>query len=101
MEKYMLELLGTCLKVNDINFQINHDREYWMIVDIRDDEEEWIDSLCVEFESEFDDHGVATGEYVFKVRNEAVGTIYKSTSAVDTCEFIKNEIEIVIDDACY
>jgi len=103
MSKQMLELLGKCLESNHINFQINHDREYYMIVNIRDHEGDWVDDLCVVFESEFEDngYGLPVGEFTYKVLSEAHGTIYRHTSTVDTCEFIKNEIENILDELCY
>lgn len=99
MSKQMLELLGTCLKENSIEWVIwNQEPSMSIPVDI---DENAVDYLYVVWESEFDDHGVATGEFTYKVSHDEYGTIYKSTSTVDVCEFIKNEIENILDDVCF
>ena len=98
MDMQMLELLGSCLKANHIEWVIWH-QDRSMQVPIAMDGGSF-DNLHIVWESNFDENG-ATGEFVYKVTHEEYGSIYKSDNAVDTCEFIKNEIENILDNICY
>jgi hypothetical protein len=98
MDMQKLSSLGDYLKANHIEFVIWHQDHSMQVPVVMDDES--FDYLCIVWESKFDDHGVATGEFVYKVTHEEYGSIYKSDSPIDTAEFIKNEIENILDDVC-